>query len=91
MSNEHWITDNSTLPMTRAPLQGGDGDGEHEPLHGHLRHDQLAAAGDQHAADHHVERPLQLQHQGQLLRHRPHPQQGMLNAGAIAWGLSSKK
>lgn len=54
-------------------LQGGDGDGEHKSLPGHLRHNQLAAAGDQHEADHHVERPLQLQHPGQLLRHRAHP------------------
>ena len=54
-------------------LQGGDGDVEHKSLPGHLRHNQLAAAGDQHEADHHVECPLQLQHQGQLLRHRAYP------------------
>ena len=67
----------TTLHYPLCTLQGGDGDGEHEPLHGHVRHDQLAAAGDQHAADHHVECPLQLQHQGQLLRHRTHTQQGV--------------
>ena len=40
--------------------QGGDGDGEHQPHDGNLRHHQLAAGGDQHETHHHVECPFQL-------------------------------
>ena len=64
-------------------LQGGDGDGEHKSLPGHLRHNQLAATGDQHEADHHVERPLQLQHPRQLLCHWTDSQQGIFSLKSL--------
>ena len=60
-------------------FEGGDGDGEHQPYGGDLRHHQLAAGGDQHEIDHHVECPLQLQHQRQLLCDWSDSQQGSYN------------